>query len=119
MVIDVNLPPENPEENFEEFFKNFEDEPNHFKYREAIQNNLMSEENVLYVLFEDVLLFDPALADLLRDEPEISLNVKWQRKLVDSLIDITAESSCQFLLATHSIELLTKHRNETIKLTSR
>ncbi|MHA1728121.1 MAG: minichromosome maintenance protein MCM [Promethearchaeota archaeon] len=73
IVIDVNLPPENPEDNFEDFFRNYEDEPNHFKYREAIQNAAISRVNILYILFEDVLLFDPPLAALLRDDPEISL----------------------------------------------
>jgi ABC-type glutathione transport system ATPase component len=50
------------------------------------------------------------------DEPEISLNVKWQRRLIDALTDITSGSQCQFLFATHSIEILTKHRDQVIKL---
>jgi ABC-type glutathione transport system ATPase component len=80
--------------------------------------NLSSGEKQLLLLFFNVLTSAETASLFIIDEPEISLNVKWQRKLVDSLIDITTESSCQFLLATHSIELLTKHRNETIKLTS-
>ncbi len=74
MVIDVNLPPDNPEENFGEFFKFYEDKPNHFKYREKIQNASGQAENVIYILFEDVLLFDPPLAALLRDEPDVALH---------------------------------------------
>jgi energy-coupling factor transporter ATP-binding protein EcfA2 len=81
--------------------------------------NLSSGEKQLLLLFLNVLTSTETASLFIIDEPEISLNVKWQRKLVDSLIDITAESSCQFLLATHSIELLTKHRGETIKLVGR
>ncbi|MBD3350635.1 MAG: AAA domain-containing protein [Candidatus Lokiarchaeota archaeon] len=73
MVIDVNLPPDNPDQNFETFFKEYEDEPNHFKYREAIQDAAMVGDNTIYILFEDLLSFDPPLAEFLRNEPEIAL----------------------------------------------
>lgn len=43
------------------------------------------------------------------DEPEISLNVKWQRQLIRVLLDCTRGTRIQFVLATHSIELLTRH----------
>ena len=81
-------------------------------------DNLSSGEKQLLLLFCNVLTSTEVASLFIIDEPEISLNIKWQRKLVDSLIDITAASSCQFLLATHSIELLNKHRSQTIKLTS-
>jgi energy-coupling factor transporter ATP-binding protein EcfA2 len=81
-------------------------------------DNLSSGEKQLLLLFCNVLTSAELAPLFIIDEPEISLNIKWQRKLVDSLIDITAGSNCQFLLATHSIELLNKHRSQTIKLIS-
>lgn len=80
--------------------------------------NLSSGEKQLLLLFCNVLTSTEVPSLFIIDEPEISLNVKWQRKLVDSLLDIVAGSSCQFLLATHSIELLSKHRSQAIKLSS-
>jgi predicted ATP-binding protein involved in virulence len=50
------------------------------------------------------------------DEPEISLNVKWQRQLVQSLLSITDGASIQFIFASHSMELLAQHRNRVVKL---
>lgn len=44
------------------------------------------------------------------DEPEISLNVKWQRRLLPALLRITEGSDVQFLVATHSIEILAPYR---------
>jgi replicative DNA helicase Mcm len=82
MVIDANLPPDNPEENFETFLRNFEDE-GRFKYREMVQEASNKRENVLYILFEDVLYYDPPLADLLRNEPEVALGYA-----VDSFKDL-------------------------------
>tara|TARA_B100000678_G_scaffold115429_1_gene96570 strand:- start:4838 stop:6160 length:1323 start_codon:yes stop_codon:yes gene_type:complete len=40
------------------------------------------------------------------DEPEISLNTHWQRRLSQSLVSLTNRSQTQFLIATHSLEIL-------------
>jgi predicted ATPase len=77
---------------------------------------LSSGEKQLLLLFCSALTVTDRMSLFLIDEPEISLNVKWQRRLIDSLSDITKDSQCQFLLATHSIELLSKHKIHTIKL---
>jgi energy-coupling factor transporter ATP-binding protein EcfA2 len=50
------------------------------------------------------------------DEPEISLNIKWQRQLVQSLLDLTQEADTQFIFASHSMELLAQHRSRVVKL---
>ena len=50
------------------------------------------------------------------DEPEISLNVKWQRRLVRALLDCIRGSRVQLVFATHSIELLAQHKTNVIKL---
>ncbi|WP_146055604.1 AAA family ATPase, partial [Streptomyces malaysiensis] len=50
------------------------------------------------------------------DEPEISLNVKWQRSLVDALLGCAKGSEIQLILASHSIELLTAHREQVVRL---
>jgi hypothetical protein len=50
------------------------------------------------------------------DEPELSLNVKWQRGIVDSLLDVVKNSPMQFILASHSIELLSQHLDKVVKV---
>jgi predicted ATP-dependent endonuclease of OLD family len=50
------------------------------------------------------------------DEPEISLNVKWQRQLLDVLLACTSGTSLQFLVATHSIEMVASHRESVARL---
>lgn len=79
---------------------------------------LSSGEKQLLLLLCNVLMSSDSRSLFLIDEPELSLNVKWQRKLIDSVLSITSGSQCQFLLATHSIELITKHKSEVIKLDS-
>ena len=80
---------------------------------------LSSGEQQLLLLFCYVLIARDTPTIFMIDEPEISLNVKWQRQLVQSLLDITEGASIQFVFASHSIELLAQHRNRVVKLINR
>ena len=77
---------------------------------------LSSGEKHLLLLFLSVFMSSNRSPLFIIDEPELSLNVKWQRGLVDSLLALSENSRCQFLIATHSIELLTKHMNHVVEL---
>jgi ABC-type glutathione transport system ATPase component len=80
---------------------------------------LSSGEQQLLLLFCYVLTARDTPTIFMIDEPEISLNVKWQRQLVQALLDITEDASIQFVFASHSIELLAQHRNRVVKLVSK
>lgn len=77
---------------------------------------LSSGERQLLLLFCNTLVAKDQPSIFIIDEPELSLNVAWQRDLVGSLLEMTRESKVQFLLATHSIELLTRHRGQVAEL---
>ena len=77
---------------------------------------LSSGEQQLLLLFCYVLTARDTPTVFMIDEPEISLNVKWQRQLVQSLLDITDGASIQFIFASHSMELLAQHRSRVVKL---
>lgn len=80
---------------------------------------LSSGEQQLLLLFCYVLTSRDNPSVFMIDEPEISLNVKWQRRLVQSLLDITIGSRIQFVFASHSLELLTQHRGRVVSLEGR
>jgi energy-coupling factor transporter ATP-binding protein EcfA2 len=80
---------------------------------------LSSGEQQLLLLFCYVLTARDTPTIFMIDEPEISLNVKWQRQLVQSLLDITDDASIQFIFASHSMELLAQHRSRVVKLRSK
>jgi energy-coupling factor transporter ATP-binding protein EcfA2 len=73
------------------------------------------ERQLLLLLCNTVLARDDATIFLV-DEPEISLNVKWQRTLLDALLRLTTDSPVQFVIATHSLELLTRHKSAVRQL---
>lgn len=79
---------------------------------------LSSGEQQLLLLFFYVLTARDVPSAFMIDEPEISLNIKWQRQLIQSLLDITEGATIQFIFASHSIELLAQHRNRVVKMAS-
>jgi len=82
-------------------------------------SQLSSGEQQLLLLFCYVLTARDTPTVFMIDEPEISLNIKWQRQLVQSLLDITQKASIQFVLASHSMELLAQHRSRVVKLVNK
>lgn len=49
------------------------------------------------------------------DEPELSLHLSWQMKLVDALMELKP-AEAQLVLATHSPEIVGRHRKSVVKL---
>lgn len=64
-----DAPPPNPVADFEDFFKTFEDAPDHVKYRQKISDAYAKSEKFIEILFDDILLFDPCLANYLKNQP--------------------------------------------------
>lgn len=73
------------------------------------------EKNLLLILLN--VFTSPRKSSLIIiDEPELSLNIKWQRTLVESLLELGKDSHWHFIMATHSIELLTRHSDRVVVL---
>ena len=79
---------------------------------------LSSGEQHLLMLFCHTLLSRETSSIFIIDEPELSLNIKWQRMLMNALKELIEGSRNQFILATHSMELLAKHRQNVVQLQS-
>jgi energy-coupling factor transporter ATP-binding protein EcfA2 len=77
---------------------------------------LSSGEKQLLVLLCNTVIARDQTSIFVIDEPELSLNIKWQRKLVKTLLDGVSGSAVQFILATHSIELLSAYQESVVKL---
>lgn len=71
---------------------------------------LSSGERQLLLLLCNSLLSRAESTLFIIDEPEISLNAKWQRKLISALLACVPASNVQFILATHSVEIISGHR---------
>ncbi len=83
---------------------------------ELKHNMLSSGEKQLLMLFCNIFPAREHRSVFIIDEPEISLNIKWQRKLIKSLLELIEKSNIQFIFATHSLELLTQFNKNVVKL---
>ena len=84
--------------------------------QEISPESLSSGEKQLLLLLCNTLTARDKATIFIIDEPEISLNIKWQRQLIHVLLEFTKGSLVQFLLATHSIELLAQYKRNVVKL---
>lgn len=77
---------------------------------------LSSGERQLLRLFSMVIRNSNACPIIIIDEPEISLNIKWQRRLLSTLNFFVRDTKAQFVVATHSFEILSSHLKNTVKV---
>ncbi len=55
---------------FEDFYRLFQERPGVHKYQDKISDLFSKGGNTLIVLYEDLLAFDPQIADMLKNDPE-------------------------------------------------
>lgn len=77
---------------------------------------LSSGERQLLMLLCTTLLAGIDTNIFIIDEPELSLGVDWQRKILESLLDVTDGSNLQFLVATHSVEIISGNPESLVQL---
>lgn len=78
--------------------------------KEIIEHNkLSSGEKQLIILMVEALLQKGGRHIFLADEPELSLHIAWQRKIVPAIRQINPEA--QIIVATHSPEVASKFKD--------
>lgn len=77
---------------------------------------LSSGERQIVTFFAYLLfgLQDTNQSMFIVDEPELSLHLQWQLKFVDTLLELNPD--IQLIFATHSPEIIGKHRDKAFKL---
>ncbi len=72
--------------------------------------SLSSGERQLMMLLCTTVLARRDSRIFIIDEPELSLGVPWQRAILSALLSLTDGTSLQFIVATHSVEIITAER---------
>ena len=73
------------------------------------------EQHQVAVLYNLIFVAEPDSLILI-DEPEISLHVAWQVRFLEDLARIAALSSLDFLIATHSPQIISDRWDLTVEL---
>ena len=76
--------------------------------------DLSSGEKQILILLTEVLLKVDEPVVYIADEPELSLHVTWQEKLLESLVTLGGQK--QIIVATHSPDIVGKFRDNVITL---
>lgn len=76
------------------------------------------EKQVLY-LFCSIITSVSKSSIVIIDEPEISLNIKWQREFLNVVNEMIGENNVQVIIASHSIELITPYKGSVVKMEQR
>lgn len=66
-------------------------------------SSLSSGEKQLFILLSEALLQKKASHIFIADEPELSLHIEWQRKILSTLLELNPNA--QIIVATHSPEI--------------
>lgn len=76
--------------------------------------SLSSGEKQLLIQFLEVLLQENKSVIFIADEPELSLHVIWQEKLLKAIRDLN--KNAQLIVATHSPDIVAEFRNRVIDM---
>ena len=76
--------------------------------------HLSSGEKQILILLTQALLSEKSPAVYVADEPELSLHVEWQEKLLKALTQLAGR--CQFIVATHSPDIASGFGDKVIDL---
>ncbi|HAY3561574.1 ATP-binding protein [Elizabethkingia meningoseptica] len=76
--------------------------------------NLSSGEKQLLIIFGQSLLQEEDSHIYIADEPELSLHIEWQEKLVNNLKSINPNS--QIIFATHSPDIVSEYEEYVLKI---
>jgi hypothetical protein len=78
--------------------------------------DLSSGEKHLILLLSSAILAGRLRTLFIIDEPEISLNVRWQRMLLNALLECTRDAPVQLLVASHSVAMANAYEGKVITL---
>lgn len=76
--------------------------------------DLSSGEKQILILLTQALLSERDPVVYIADEPELSLHVTWQERLLSSLTQLAGR--CQFIIATHSPDIVSEFGDNVIDL---
>lgn len=79
-------------------------------------DSLSSGEKQLIFLLCSAVMARSKRGIILIDEPELSLNYKWQRLIAGSLSNLSMGGGTQYVLASHSIEIITRYVDSSYEL---
>ncbi len=99
---------------FEEFFRLYEEKPGVYKYLDLINDVISKSGNTLTIFYEDLLAFDPQIAELLRKEPSSVLE-----DITDAFMNIMKFQGGNIIDQDYFVRITTKDELSPLFITLR
>jgi hypothetical protein len=99
---------------FEDFYRLFQDKPGVFKYQDQINEIFNTGGSTLVFLYEDLLSFDPQIAEMLKKDPENILE-----DAVEAFKNVLKLQSGKLRNQKYFVRITTKDKNSTLKVSIR
>ncbi|MFX1445995.1 MAG: minichromosome maintenance protein MCM [Promethearchaeota archaeon] len=96
---------------FEDFYRLFQDKPGAFKYQDQINKIIDDGGNTLIILFEDLLSFDPQIAELLKNDPETLLE-----DAIEAYMNVIKLQSGSLTNEKYFVRITTKDEKSPLKI---
>jgi len=84
--------------------------------KELSQDQLSSGEYHLLYLMVSALVTQRRGTVIAIDEPEMSMHLKWQRRLISALMECASKAEPQFIFATHSPDIAADYPDDMVNL---
>ncbi|MEM1521548.1 MAG: minichromosome maintenance protein MCM [Thermofilaceae archaeon] len=101
----------NLSERFAEFFRSFKDEKGDYKYRARIARMALEGSLSLIVDFDDLLSFDPSLAERLVENPRLTIKAS-----VDGLKEVMKVENAEYLTRVTDLFVRVRRLPESLKV---
>ncbi|MEM1847709.1 MAG: minichromosome maintenance protein MCM [Thermofilaceae archaeon] len=101
----------NLSERFAEFFRSFKDEKGDYKYRARIARMALEGSLSLIVDFDDLLSFDPSLAERLVENPRLTI-----KAAVDGLKEVMKVENAEYLTRVTDLFVRIRRLPESLKV---
>ncbi len=101
--------PINKVQKFEDFYRLFQDTPGLYKYQEQINDIFSRGGNSINILYEDLLSYDPQIAEMLRKDPESLLG-----DAVDAFKNILKFQSGKILNRPYFVRISTRDKKSPL-----
>ncbi|MFX1339779.1 MAG: minichromosome maintenance protein MCM [Promethearchaeota archaeon] len=96
---------------FEDFYRLFQDKPGVFKYQDQINKIIDDGGNTLIILYEDLLSFDPQIAELLKNDPETLLE-----DAIEAYMNVIKLQSGSLTNEKYFVRITTKDEKSPLKI---
>jgi energy-coupling factor transporter ATP-binding protein EcfA2 len=93
-----------------------EPEDGHDEPRLLIEHQLSSGEHQLLTLLVTALVTQRRGSVIAIDEPELSMHISWQTRLIPALIECASGAQPQFIFTTHSPDIAAKYPDALVEL---